>query len=303
MDKKLFLIANPKSGRARLKNELLKIVSILTEGGYSVTVHPTLSRGDATRVAAELPEEFETVVCCGGDGTLNEVITGILQSGKARRLGYIPLGTLNEWSGGLQISRNIASAAHDILNGETMALDIGKFGDKYFAYTASFGAFTAASYSAPQDVKNVLGQAAYVFEAMKELSSIKPYRLKLDIDGKILEDDFVFGAISNSLSMGGVIKLAPQNVAFDDGLFEIVLIKSPKSLPQLQTIIDGILKKELNNEQIYMTKAHKIEIYGSDDINWTLDGEMCPGAAHISVDNLNRAINFIIPQKTVVNDR
>ncbi len=299
MNNKLLLIANPKAGRARLKNELLQIVSILSEGGYAVTVYPTRFAGDGINAARDA-EGFDTIVCCGGDGTLNEVISGVLLSGKTCRIGYIPLGTLNEWSSGLKISRDIATAARDVLTGRTAPLDIGKFNGRYFAYTASFGAFTAASYSAPQDVKNALGQSAYVFEAIKELSSIKPYSLTLDIDGESISGDFLFGAISNSLSMGGVIKLEETAVQFDDGLFEVVLIRHPNNLQELQKIADGILRKELNNEQIQMFKAKKVTVFGSDNINWTLDGEMCKGHEKMVIENLRRSINFIIPEKTVV---
>lgn len=295
MEKKLFLVANPKSGRARIKAELLQIVSVLTQGGYTVTVYPTSGPKDATRIIENLSGEYETVVCCGGDGTLNEVISGIIKNKNDYRLGYIPLGTLNEWSGGLHISKNITKAASDIITGKTMPLDIGYFDGSYFAYTASFGAFTSASYSAPQDIKNAIGQTAYVFEALKGLSSIKPVHLKFDIDGQIIEDDFLFGAVSNSLSMGGVIKLEESMVQFDDGYFEVVLIKNPLNIYEFQSIVDGIIKKDLNREQIYLLKAKNITVYGSEDTNWTLDGELGMGKPVLTIKNMNKAINFIIP--------
>ena len=173
MSKKLLLIVNPCSGRSKMRGELLRVTEILSLGGYDVVVYPTKAQGDATkRVEAIKNKEFEKIVVCGGDGTLNEVITGMMSAKLDCTLGYIPAGTLNEWSTGLQISKNIPTAAKDVINGVPVRLDIGKFGDKHFCYTASFGAFTEASYSAPQDVKNVLGQAAYFFEGVKSLANI-----------------------------------------------------------------------------------------------------------------------------------
>ncbi len=295
--KKLFLVANPKSGKARVKYELLQIVTVLSEAGYSVTVYPTKCRGDATNAVKALTDEYDTIVCCGGDGTLNEVISGIMHNPlkKDFKLGYIPLGTLNEWSSGLNISRDIKKAANDVVTGRVMPLDIGRFDDSYFVYTASFGAFTSASYSAPQEVKNVLGQAAYFFEGIKSLSAIKPIPLKFDIDGETVEGNFLFGAVSNSLSMGGVIKLDPKKVEFDDGIFEIVLIDNPENLIEFQDIIDALIKRDFNRKRIQQYKASSITVYGSENINWTLDGEMAQGQKEIKIENIHRAINFIIP--------
>ena len=177
--KKLLLIINPCSGRAKMKDYLLKVTEIFSYDGYAVTVYPTKSRSDATEYVASIQEkEYDLIVVCGGDGTLNEVITGLMKSGVTCKVGYIPSGTLNEWSSGLNISRDIQTAAKDIITGEEIYLDIGKFDDKYFSYTASFGAFTSASYSAPQEMKNILGQAAYFFEGIKSLGNIKPFHLK-----------------------------------------------------------------------------------------------------------------------------
>lgn len=297
--KKLFLIANPKSGRAKVKEELLGIISVFTENGYDVTVHPTSCRNNARDVVASLSGEYETIVCCGGDGTLNEVITGMMQNENEYFLGYIPLGTLNEWSSSLHISKNARTAAKDIVNGKAMPLDIGKFGDKYFAYTASFGAFTSASYSAPQGVKNALGQAAYVLEGAKELTSIKPVHLKFILDDKtVVEGDYLYGGVSNSLSCGGVIKLSEELVKFDDGLFEIVLIEKPDNIASFGTIVDAILtKKYSKSPHLKQFTASKISVTGSKGLKWTLDGEMARGTDPLEILNLQKKIKFIIPNE------
>lgn len=296
---KLLLIVNPKSGRAKMKTELLSVVEVFSNYGYSVTVYPTKRQGDATvKVASVLEGEFDLIVVCGGDGTLNEVITGMMNSNLHCDLGYIPSGTLNEWSSGLNISRNVLQAAKDILTGKIISLDIGKFDDRYFSYTASFGAFTEASYSAPQEVKNVLGQAAYFFEGIKSLANIKPIHLKLDVDGKELEGDYLFGAVSNSMSVGGIVKFSDTAVKLNDGKFEVLLIKKPENLTVLQSIIDGILRQDLVRDGIEFLHAEKVKVYSSSPVSWTLDGEFAAGKDETLIENIHSSINFVVPNKS-----
>lgn len=297
MNKKLLLIVNPCSGRAKMRTELLKVVEILSADDYSVTVYPTKARGDATEyVSALKTNEYEKIVVCGGDGTLNEVITGLMQSGLHCTLGYIPSGTLNEWSSGLGIARSIPKAAADITTGKKIQLDIGKFGDKYFSYTASFGAFTDASYSAPQDVKNVLGQAAYFFEGIKSLGNIKPVHLKFKTAERETEGDFLFGAVSNSMSVGGIVKFDESVVKLNDGRFEILLIRNPDNILKLQPIIDGILKRDFDKEGIEFFTADSITVTGGEGLSWTLDGEYAEGSDEIVISNLHNAIELVVPQ-------
>ena len=295
-EKKLLLIVNPCSGRAKMRTELLKVVEILSAADYSVTVYPTKDKGDATLKVSTLSEgEYDLIVVCGGDGTLNEVITGLMQAKIHCKLGYIPSGTLNEWSSGLNISRVIPTAAKDITTGKEVTLDIGKFGDKYFSYTASFGAFTSASYSAPQEIKNVLGQAAYVFEGVKSLGNIKPIHLKFICDDREIEGDFLFGAISNSMSVGGIVKFDDSVVKLNDGLFEVLLIRNPDNILKLQPLVDGILKKDLSKEGMEFFHTSKITVIGGEGVSWTLDGEYAEGKEEIEITNIHNAINLIVP--------
>lgn len=295
--KKMLLIVNPCSGRAKMKNELLEVVSIFSSGGYEVTVYPTKERTDATKKVETLSEDdYDIIVVCGGDGTLNEVITGLMNSSLNITLGYIPSGTLNEWSSGLNISKSIPTAAKDILNGEEISLDIGSFNGKYFSYTASFGAFTEASYSAPQDIKNVFGQAAYFFEGVKSLGNIKAIHLKFKCDDREIEDDFLFGAVSNSMSVGGIVKFDTTKVKLNDGSFEVVLIRKPDNILKLQPIIDGLLKQDLNREGIEFFHTKQVEVLGADGVSWTLDGEYAPGEDKIEIKNLHSAIRLIVPK-------
>lgn len=297
MNKRLLLIVNPCSGRAKMRTELLRVVETLSSGGYTVTVYPTKTRGDATDYVSNLSEnEYERIVVCGGDGTLNEVITGLMKSGLHITLGYIPSGTLNEWSSGLGIARSIPKAAEDINTGKKIQLDIGRFGDRYFSYTASFGAFTDASYSAPQDIKNVLGQAAYFFEGIKSLGNIKPVRLKFKTEEREIEGDFLFGAVSNSMSVGGIVKFDESAVKLNDGRFEVLLIRNPDNILKLQPIIDGILKRDFDREGIEFFTTESITVTGGDGLSWTLDGEYAEGKDEIVISNMHNAIELIVPQ-------
>ncbi len=295
-NKKLLLIVNPYSGRAKMRGRLLKVIEILSAADYTVTVYPTKCHGDAAKYAESIkPGEYDVIVACGGDGTLNEVITGIMHSKLDCVLGYIPSGTLNEWSMGLNISREIPDAAEDITLGREVLLDIGKFNDNYFSYTASFGAFTSASYSAPQSVKNVLGQAAYVFEGVKSLSNIKPIHLKITADDRELEGDFLFGAVSNSMSVGGIVKFDESLVKLNDGLFEVFLIRNPDNVLKLQPLIDGILRRELDREGMEFFHTKSLTVCCDEPISWTLDGEYAKGDGVIKINNIHNAIKLIVP--------
>lgn len=297
-NKKLLLIVNPCSGKAKMRPALLGVVEIFTKADFDVTVYPTKEREDATRKVATLKsEDYDLIVVCGGDGTLNEVITGLMESEADIPIGYIPAGTLNEWSTGLGISKTIRQAAKDIVKGKEITLDIGKFGDKYFTYTASFGAFTSASYSANQDVKNVLGQAAYFFEGIKSLGTIKPIHLKFECDDREIEGDFLFGAISNSMSVGGIVKFDQAAVQLNDGLFEVLLIKNPANVLGFQTIIDGIVKHELNRENLEFFRTKKISVTSDGALDWTLDGEHGVSNDKIKIKNIHNAVRFIVPDK------
>ena len=301
----LFLL-NPTAGKTDCTQQLPQQINAAAaraglapeEYTIRITTHAGHARELARAAAAGAQQAGEPlrIFTAGGDGTLNEVITGIMRSGIACTLGYIPSGTLNEWSSGLQISRSIKRAAEDITTGKKIRLDIGKFGDKYFSYTASFGAFTDASYSAPQDVKNVLGQAAYFFEGIKSLGNIKPIHLKFKTDTYETEGDFLFGAVSNSMSVGGIVKFDQSAVKLNDGEFEVLLIRNPDNILKLQPIIEGILKKDLNREGIEFFTAKNITVTGGAGMSWTLDGEYAAGSEEVNITNLHNAIELIVPQ-------
>lgn len=291
----LFLVVNPKSGLGRIKTELFKVCDALRQGGYRITVHITARKGDAAEIVENLDDTYSTIVVCGGDGTLNEVITGVMKNRNDYKIGYIPSGTLNEWSQGLKISRNLKKAAKDIVTGNEARLDIGKFADKYFSYTASFGALTSASYSAPQNIKNVLGQLAYVLEGIKALGTIKPIHLKITADDKTYEGDYLFGAVSNSMSVGGIIKFDKSGVALNDGVFEVILIENPDNIADLNEIIDAIITRKFNRVCIKQFKAKHLTVESRGKLDWTLDGEHAQSNKIVEIENIHNAVNFIIP--------
>lgn len=294
-NKKLFFVVNPQSGTMKAGSQLLNIIKELSNGGYSVTVYPTKARGDAINQVANLCDCYDTVVACGGDGTLNEVITGMFKGNKKFKIGYIPAGTQNEWSSGLRIPKNLVQAASVISAGKTASLDIGSFNDSFFAYTASFGALTEASYSAPQQVKNVLGQAAYIFEGLRCLGNIKPIYIKAEHDNGFCEGNYLFGAVSNSLSVGGVIKLKENIVNLSDGKFEVALIKNPKTALEFQSLVSSIISQNFNDPLIDFLHTSKLKISSDVDIDWTLDGEKALGGKCAEISNLHRAIDFYVP--------
>lgn len=294
--KKLLLILNPNAGTQKARRVLANIVSLFGEYGYLSTVCVTAKRGDAVDFARDYGGEHDLIVTSGGDGTLNETITGLMRGGHATPIGYIPAGSTNDFAASLGLSSDILRAARDIMEGRLQELDVGRFQDRYFSYTASFGAFTSTSYSTPQNVKNVLGHAAYVLEGIKDLPNIRPQNVCLEADGQIYDGDFLFGAVCNSTSLGGVLKLAPGMVDMNDGLFEALLIRNPGNAIELQSIISALTSHKYDNPMLTFVRASKLVFQTDPDMPWTLDGEYAEGAESITVENMHGAIRLMIPK-------
>ena len=297
--KKMLFIMNPYSGMRRGVRYLADIIAMFNRNGYEVITHMTGGQGDATVVAERKSGEVDLVVCCGGDGTLNETMSGVLRSGVDVPIGYIPAGSTNDFAASLKLSGNIMQAARDIIDGEPVSYDVGKFGDRYFSYVASFGAFTRSSYATPQNIKNALGHTAYVLEGINELSQIRKVHMRLDIDGQIVEDDFLFGAISNATSVGGLLTLDPQKVDMRDGKFEILLVRAPADVHELGECIKAVQTQEYNCSMITFQSARQVKVYADPTMPWTLDGEREDGHERIQVENLHRAIRLIRKAETV----
>ena len=281
--KKMLLVLNPYSGQKKAPKVLTEIIAMFNRAGYSVQVYVTAGPGDAEQEVQRVCHEVDLVVCCGGDGTFNETISGLIQSGSDTPVGYIPSGSTNDFASSLKLPSDILEAAQDILLGEPVAYDAGKFGDRYFSYVASFGAFTRASYATPQNIKNALGHTAYVLEGIQELSQIRKEHLRLEIDGRIVEDDFLFGAICNSTSVGGILTLDPEVVDLRDGLLEILLVRAPENLMELRECILAVQSQKYNCAMITFCSARHIRIFADPEMPWTLDGEREDGHSVVEV--------------------
>ncbi len=296
--KKLLIIMNPCSGKKKANGKLAEIIATFNRGGYDVTTYMTATRGDATEVARARAAEFDVIVCIGGDGTFNEVISGLYGLDAKPTVGYIPAGSTNDFANSLKLSKTITQAARDIVEGTPRPLDIGRFNDRYFSYIASFGAFTKASYATPQSLKNVLGHLAYVLAGVKELASIRSHHLRFTLaDGTVYEDDYIFGAISNSTSVAGILTLSPDLVDMNDGLFELLLIRKPHSPLELSDCVLALLTQEYSTAMLTFTSTEAVVIEAPADMSWTLDGERADGAERCTVTNLRDAVNVITNQK------
>ena len=291
--KKMLFIMNPFAGVKRANRHLTDILLMFTQAGYEVTTHMTLGRGDAAAVAREKGKDVDLVVCCGGDGTLNETITGLLSTGADTPIGYIPAGSTNDFASSLKLPTNILKAAQEIVEGEPVSYDVGRFGDRYFSYVASFGAFTKSSYATPQNIKNALGHTAYVLSGITELSQIRNEHVKMEIDGQTVEGDFLFGAICNSTSVGGILTLDPKQVDMGDGLFEILLVRAPENLGEIHECIQALQSQKYNCAMLTFRSAQKVRIFADPDMPWTLDGEKEDGHETVEVENLHHAIRLM----------
>ncbi|MBE6688294.1 MAG: YegS/Rv2252/BmrU family lipid kinase [Ruminococcaceae bacterium] len=289
---------NPCAGTRKANKYLTDILVLFGKNGYNTTVHLTESVGDAGRFASKNSKGYDLVVAIGGDGTFNEVVEGVLKSGTDTQIGYIPAGSTNDFANSLKLSKNIMKAADDIMKGTAREIDIGSFNGRSFSYVASFGAFTEISYKTPQNAKNTLGYLAYAFEGIKDIANLKSKHLRFTADGTVIEDDFIFGAICNSTSVGGVLNLDPKTVDLSDGMFELLLIRLPKDLFELNEIVIALSSKKYKTKMITFMSASSITVETQENINWTLDGEYAEGEKIIKVKNLNKAIRIITHRDT-----
>lgn len=292
--KKILFVLNPSAGMRKANRQLVDMINVFNRANWDVCVHITGGRLDATQQVLRRAKDVDAVVCCGGDGTFNEIITGLLNSKTDIPVGYIPTGTTNDFATSLRLPTDPVKAAQQIAKGTVERYDVGMFGNRYFSYVASFGAFTKASYNTPQNVKNALGHTAYLLEGISELSQIRKTPMRLVLDGEtVIEDDFIFGAICNSTSVAGLLTLDPKQVDMCDGLFEVLLVRAPKDLSEIGECIQALQKQTYNCRMITFRSAKNIVIHASPDMPWTLDGEKEEGHAQVEIKNLHRAIGLI----------
>ena len=296
--KKMLFVYNPKAGKERIRSNLLDIIDIFSKAGYEVTVHPTQERGDATKAVKSRENIYDIVTCSGGDGTLDEVVNGMWKSKKRVPIGYVPAGSTNDFAMSLGIPAAMHASAEALVNGQEYACDIGVMNNETFVYIAAFGIFTDVSYLTRQDIKNVLGHMAYIIEGAKRLSEIRSYHLKVTTDEGVIEDDFVFGMVTNSISVGGFKDITGKNVKLDDGVFEVTLVKLPDNMLDMSNLLASFLNRDIDTEQMYCFKTKHIEFESKDEIAWTRDGEFGGSHTHVDIKNVNKAIKILIPQRS-----
>lgn len=289
----LLFIYNPHSGKGMVKENLSDIIDCFVKNGYQVGVYPTQGRLDAKEQVIHMAYQYDMVVCSGGDGTLNEVISGIMELPEKPVLGYIPAGSTNDFSQSIRLPKTMLEAASLAVNGMPVSVDIGGFGKKKFIYIAAFGAFTDVSYMTPQEMKNMLGHSAYVIEAVKNLTSLRTYHMKVKYDDNFIEGDFLYGMITNSISVGGFKGITGKNVVIDDGLFEVTLIKQPQNAIDLNVILGAMIGLDVKTDSIISFKASKITIDADEKVPWVLDGEYGGSPKHVKITNYKKAIRIM----------
>ena len=291
--KKLLFIVNPRAGKTKSTAPLFDAVAAFSRAGYLVRVFVTEAGGQARDIAAKWGGQYDLVVCAGGDGTLNETISGLMQLEQRPPLGYLPNGSTNDFADSLHLHTTVATAARAVAGGIPYSLDIGRHNDRYFAYVASFGAFTRSSYSASQAAKNALGHFAYILEGLGDLDSLRPYRCAIDADGEHFEGDFIFGAVCNSTSLGGLVKLDPKHVSMDDGTLELLLLRMPKTALDLQNLITAMTRMQYDYPGVIFRHVKNVVLTTNENISWSLDGEYAASAPRVEIQCLPGAIELV----------
>ncbi len=292
--KKILLIVNPEAGQKRICRKLMDVVIRFNQSGFITTVLPTQGSGDARELAREYAAGYDVVVCAGGDGTLNETVAGVLENGSGVPIGYLPCGTTNDLASTLGLSRDLDAAAKDITDGAAFPLDIGSFNGRYFVYTASFGAFTRVSYSTRQSTKNLLGHLAYLMEGIKDLRQIQPVFARIHTEIGDFSGDYLFGAVSNTTSLAGILTLDKEIVLLNDGKFELLLVDMPRNAIEISQLLINITQRKYEG-MIHLVSASRIEVETPEPLEWTLDGEYEKGGTKFTVENKHSAISIITP--------
>ena len=282
---KLFFVFNPKAGQVKIKQRLGDIIELFSVKGHMVTVRATTKRGDATELVKNLEDGYDRVICAGGDGTLDEVVEGMARREHKLPIGYIPAGSTNDYASSLGIPTSVLDAARVAVGPHIFSSDVGDYNGKSFVYVAAFGAFTEVSYATPQDLKNRLGHGAYIVTALKYLTDIKPYHMKVYANGKTIEGDFIYGMVTNSNSVGGVKNITGPDITLNDGLFEVTLVSNPKNPVELNSIISAIMNRNLTSKNLYSFKISEIEFEADEEVPWTIDGEFAGNDKIVKIKN------------------
>lgn len=294
-NKKLLFIYNPRAGKSQIKSNLLSIIDIFVKAGYEVTAYPTQSAGDATTAVVDRSPGYDLIVCSGGDGTLDEIVYGMMESIDKLPIGYVPAGSTNDFARSLGIPNGMVKAAQGMVNGHIFKSDIGSLNDAFFVYVAAFGVFTEVTYVTPQNIKNTLGHSAYILEAIKSLPTIKSYHMHVKWEEGEIEDDFIYGMITNSISVGGFKGITGHHVTLDDGYYEVTLVRSPSSPIELNDIVRALVDRRMDSDNIITFKSAHITFDSQTPVKWTRDGEYGGDHTNVDIQIHPQAIEFLIP--------
>lgn len=294
MSEKVLFIFNPHSGKGLIREDLLDIIDTMVKAGFDLTVYTTQSQGDAIHKLEQDAGKFDRIICSGGDGTLDEVVTGIIRSGANVPIGYIPAGSTNDFANSLGIPKEMRLAAQTAVAGTRFPCDVGYFNGDTFVYVAAFGLFTEVSYKTSQQMKNALGHVAYILEGVKHLHDIPSCQMQVEYDGQVIQDTFIFGMVTNSISVGGFKGITGSDVKLDDGVFEVTLIKNPKNPIELNEILACLTNLIDDSDLIYTFKTNEIHFTSKEEVAWTLDGEF--GGKHdtLVIKNLKQRVNILV---------
>ena len=300
MKDKLLFIFNPRAGKGTYTSRLVDVLGTLSNGGYRVEAFPTQKHGDAVARAMNAEDDITMIAAAGGDGTLNEVINGLHAAGRRLPVGYIPVGSTNDFAASLELPGDPVKAAELIVKRNTRGIDLGLFNDSIFVYVAAFGAFTNVAYETDQTLKNIFGHAAYILSGVKAIGEIKAYPMKVTVfddaagEETVSEGNFIYGMITNSISVGGFRNITGKYVALSDGLFEVTLIREPKDILGLQAIISTLLGSNTSTPLVETYKTSYISFSTDAPIPWTLDGEFGGSHQDVSIRNLKKALQICI---------
>ena len=285
LQKKLLFVFNPHSGTGQIKNKLLCIIDVFTKAGYDVTAYPTQYPADAFRKVRDEGKSYDLIVCSGGDGTLDETVSGMIEGDIHSPLGYIPTGSTNDFANSLKIPKKMEAAAQIAVDGVPFLCDVGKMNEKTFVYVAAFGLFTDVSYQTDQGLKNVLGHVAYLLEGAKRLNQIQSYHVKVRFGGQELEEDLIYAMVSNSRFVGGM-----SNTELDDGMFEVLLVRMPKTVSDLNETLSCLASRKSDDKHVYSFKASSVEFDFIQQAPWTIDGEFGGTYEKVAIRNIQQAI-------------
>ena len=294
--KKMLLFVNPAAGREEMRHALMDVISKFTAAGFDVICHPTQKPQDVTEVVAAVGSNYDIVVTCGGDGTLNETVAGLMRLKKRPVLGYIPTGTVNDFATSLNIPKTIPEAVNNIIEGVPFPVDVGGFNDRYFTYVAAFGAFTQVSYATPHTSKQALGRTAYLLEGIRALTEIHPIHVRVTAGETVIEDDVLLGMVTNATSVGGFKALDDDIVKMDDGLNELILVRATKDIADLNNLIGALLLRDFNPERFHILQAERVTLDFQEPVPWTLDGEFGGESGHVEITNNPTPIRVMVPR-------